>query len=369
MASFSKGRAAGGGAPGPAGADGDFIYVGYATASDGTGYDALPGPTRTYFALKRSATEIVSPVAADFAGLWQKYIGADGINGTNGTNGTNRTNGTNGVSSYTYIAYASDASGTGFTQTFSTALDYIAIKTSATPLTPVVGDFAGIWFKYKGEPGISNSKSDLDYVFSSGTADNDPTTGRFKFNSATIGSINRLWQDDLDVNSNDMQSFIQNVRAGDKFLVLSADGLTTHVTVTITLAAVDKNNYWEYQCTAEGASLPANLASVVLLHVSKFQNKSILTSDDYVRNHSSGLIDKDGNVLSGTASVANYSALPAAASNTGVIYRINDLGLEYVSDGTYWIPQNKSCLYGKSTGLIAVTVPAATFTGVTATNL
>lgn len=135
------------------------------------------------------------------------------------------------------------------------------------------------------------------------------------------------------------------------------------------MAAVDKNNYWEYQCTAEGASLPANLASVVLLHVSKFQNKSILTSDDYVRNHSSGLIDKDGNVLSGTASVANYAALPAAASNTGVIYRINDLGLEYVSDGTYWIPQNKSCLYGKSTGLIAVTVPAATFTGVTATNL
>ena len=58
-----------------------------------------------------------------------------------------------GANQYVYIAYASDASGTGYTTTFSAALNYVAIKVSATPLTPVVGDFAGLWFNYKGATG------------------------------------------------------------------------------------------------------------------------------------------------------------------------------------------------------------------------
>lgn len=62
--------------------------------------------------------------------------------------------GSNGVSSYTYIAYASDSSGTGFTTIFNASLDYIAIKASSTVLTPLVGDFAGLWKNYKGTQGI-----------------------------------------------------------------------------------------------------------------------------------------------------------------------------------------------------------------------
>ena len=59
-----------------------------------------------------------------------------------------------GASAYVYIAYASDASGTDFTNTFDADLDYIAILATDTEIvTPVVGDFAGLWKNYKGAAG------------------------------------------------------------------------------------------------------------------------------------------------------------------------------------------------------------------------
>ena len=65
--------------------------------------------------------------------------------------------GGDGVSSYTYIAYASDWAGTDFTNVFNPALDYIAIKTTTSPLvSPIAGNFTGLWKNYKGpigEPG------------------------------------------------------------------------------------------------------------------------------------------------------------------------------------------------------------------------
>ncbi|MDD4515408.1 hypothetical protein [Massilibacteroides sp.] len=58
-------------------------------------------------------------------------------------------------SAFVYIAYASDASGTGFTLTFDSALDYIAILSTDTEIaTPVVTDFTGLWKKYKGDDGV-----------------------------------------------------------------------------------------------------------------------------------------------------------------------------------------------------------------------
>ena len=72
--------------------------------------------------------------------------------------------GEDGVSSYTYIAYASDATGSDFTCVFDPALDYIAIKTTTSPLTtPLAGDFAGLWKNYKGpagEPGEDGKPGD-----------------------------------------------------------------------------------------------------------------------------------------------------------------------------------------------------------------
>ena len=78
----------------------------------------------------------------------------DVVNGEDGTNGTNGTNGTDGDDAYVYIAYASADDGTDFTLTFNSALDYIAIKTTTTPIAiPVASDFTGLWKNYKGATG------------------------------------------------------------------------------------------------------------------------------------------------------------------------------------------------------------------------
>lgn len=133
------------GSPGMAGADGasSYTYIAYASADDGTDFTTTFNPALNYIAIITSATPL-TPVVGDFAGMWKNYKGATGATGAPGAPGAD------GDNAYVYIAYASDDAGTGFTTTFSAALDYIAIKNSATPLTPVVGDFAGLWTRYQG---------------------------------------------------------------------------------------------------------------------------------------------------------------------------------------------------------------------------
>jgi hypothetical protein len=54
------------------GADGvsAYLYIGYASDDDGTGYSATPAPGLDYVAFLSSDTEIATPTAADFTGLW-----------------------------------------------------------------------------------------------------------------------------------------------------------------------------------------------------------------------------------------------------------------------------------------------------------
>jgi hypothetical protein len=62
--------------------------------------------------------------------------------------------GTPGVNAYLYVAYASDDSGTDFTLTFDDSLHYMAFLHSTEPIvTPVVGDFAGLWRNTRGPVG------------------------------------------------------------------------------------------------------------------------------------------------------------------------------------------------------------------------
>ena len=62
--------------------------------------------------------------------------------------------GDTGQDAFVYIAYASDDQGTGFTTTFNSALNYIAVLSTTTEIaSPAVGDFAGLWKNYKGEKG------------------------------------------------------------------------------------------------------------------------------------------------------------------------------------------------------------------------
>ena len=142
------------GSQGIPGTDGDnaYCYIAYASDASGTDFTTIFDADLDYIAILSTDTEITSPQASDFAGLWKNYKGAQGIQGiqgiqgTPGTNGTNGTNGTDGDDAYVYIAYASDTSGTGFTMTFNALLDYIAIKTTTTPIvSPSASDFTGLW--------------------------------------------------------------------------------------------------------------------------------------------------------------------------------------------------------------------------------
>ena len=71
--------------------------------------------------------------------------------------------GADGASSYTAIAYADDDLGTGFTMTFDPSKDYIAIKTSASPIPENPAQFAGLWKYYAGgsAPAVENAPEGL----------------------------------------------------------------------------------------------------------------------------------------------------------------------------------------------------------------
>lgn len=77
-----------------------------------------------------------------------------GAQGAQGDDGDQGEVGEDGVSSYVYIGYADDDIGTGFTSTFDETKDYIAIRSSAIEISPVVAStFNGLWKQYKGETG------------------------------------------------------------------------------------------------------------------------------------------------------------------------------------------------------------------------
>lgn len=59
-----------------------FLYVGYADASDGTGYSTSP-TNKSFIAFFQSSTAI-TPSQSTFTGLWTRFRGVDGTNGSNG---------------------------------------------------------------------------------------------------------------------------------------------------------------------------------------------------------------------------------------------------------------------------------------------
>lgn len=64
---------------------------------------------------------------------------------------------------YTYVAYASDDQGTDFTLTNDPALSYMAILTTeARLMSPVVGDFAGLWRAAQLKDDITFEYRDVD---------------------------------------------------------------------------------------------------------------------------------------------------------------------------------------------------------------
>lgn len=151
-----KGDKGDAGTNGTDGADGDsaYVYIAYASDASGADFTTTFSATLDYIAIKTTTTEITTPQASDFTGLWKNYKGVQGIQGLQGETGADGVDGTDGANAYVYIAYASDSSGTGFTTTFDTNLDYVAIKATTTEIvTPQASDFTGLWKNYKGATG------------------------------------------------------------------------------------------------------------------------------------------------------------------------------------------------------------------------
>jgi hypothetical protein len=81
------------GVDGVQGADGGFMYVAYADDAIGTGFTNTFNSSKDYIAFLQSETEIPTPVAGDFAGLWKNYKGQQGIQGIAGNDGNDGADG------------------------------------------------------------------------------------------------------------------------------------------------------------------------------------------------------------------------------------------------------------------------------------
>ncbi len=81
------------GPAGPAGADGVvgedgtsyWVYIAYASNDQGTDFTTIFDETLDYIAILTSDTEIETPQASDFTGLWKRYVGEDGAAGVDGS--------------------------------------------------------------------------------------------------------------------------------------------------------------------------------------------------------------------------------------------------------------------------------------------
>ena len=160
------------------------------------------------------------------------------------------TAGATGSTGYVYVAYASDDVGTGFTNTFDPALDYIAVKSTLTELTPpVAADFAGLWKNYKGATGATGAtgpqgdKGGLRYAFSSTTTAADPGAGVFRFNSATIASVTEIYIDALAEAAADVSAFISSWTVGSVLQVNSNANADTSLGI-FTLTSITNNTGW-----------------------------------------------------------------------------------------------------------------------------
>lgn len=148
---------------GPAGVPGDsaYVYIAYASDAIGTGFTTTFNAALNFIAIKHTTVAIALPAVGDFVGLWFNYKGATGLAGAN---------------AYCYIAYASDDIGTGFTQVYNAALSWFAVKATTVAIpVPAVGDFAGLWQKFK---------ADHSYLYIAYASDAIGTNFTMVFNAA-----------------------------------------------------------------------------------------------------------------------------------------------------------------------------------------
>lgn len=127
-------------------------------------------------------------IVKDDGALWLAKV--DNLNKKPATNPTQWSllmePGAAGAAAFVYLGYADASDGTGFTLTFNSSKDYIAIKATSSPIAgPVVGDFAGLWKKYQGGTSAVTSVNSL--------------TGAVVLTTATVTENTNLYYTDTRV--------------------------------------------------------------------------------------------------------------------------------------------------------------------------
>ncbi|MDE2105475.1 MAG: hypothetical protein KGL39_50070, partial [Patescibacteria group bacterium] len=179
----------------------------------GTGFSYTPGSGLNYIAFVQASSQPSSSSA--FAGLWQAFVGANGSTGATGATGAA------GQSAYLYIGYASDSSGTGFSLTPGTNLNFIAVLASSTQISsPQASNFTGLWKQYGST--ISSVASPLTL-----------TGGQLGVNAASANTANYLVQRDGSGNFMATTATLTSAVIGSATLSFASSALQINTAVVV----------------------------------------------------------------------------------------------------------------------------------------
>lgn len=129
------------GTNGTNGTDGKTILNGSGAPSNGLGNDGD-------FYIDTLNDVLYGPKSG---GVWGSSVSIVGPTGATGAAGSDGADGSNGTSSYLWIAYSDSLTGSGFTLSFDSSKDYIALLVTTSSTTPSQSDFDNLWYRYKGE--------------------------------------------------------------------------------------------------------------------------------------------------------------------------------------------------------------------------
>jgi len=161
----ATGAAGATGATGAAGINGYSILSGAGVPSSGLGVNG-----DFYIDLSSDPRLMYGPKTAGSWGSGYSIKGNIGDTGASGADGADGAAGTDGANAYLYTAYADDASGTGFTTTFDSSKQWVAfLESTVVIVSPVVGDFVGLWAKYRGTGDQWTTSSSTSLTIAIGT--------------------------------------------------------------------------------------------------------------------------------------------------------------------------------------------------------
>ncbi len=194
-------------------------------------------------------------------------------------------NGRDGERAFLYVASADDSSGTGFNYPADETQEYKAfLSTTSEIRTPIVANFAGLWFKSTGVDGTNgtngtagtNGAISFEYNWSTATSTSDPGSTYLNINNASTALATTIVISNTEINSinignaltqilststSTVKGYIQITKKGDstKYAVYSVTAFTSSAGFkTITIV---------YQI-ASGAAPFANNDDVVLSVIS-----------------------------------------------------------------------------------------------------